>query len=229
MSKTKIGIINVTGYAGIELARLLHGHPEVEITSVTGRSAAGQPLGAVFPHLSHLELTVEEALGEVDIVFSAMPHKESAEVILPLQKKYKEAFDPRIKQAYQLHKGLKADLDTHLVPLKEAEKIVKPKMLSYQRKVSEDLEKERAKREAEARKKAEAERKRELERMKKEGAKKKELEKAAAKEIEVDVPNNVVLELKVEEEDKKGKTQRSLEIEIEWYDGDEAQGPVTLG
>jgi N-acetyl-gamma-glutamyl-phosphate reductase len=84
MSKTKAGIINVTGYAGIELARLLHAHPEVEIASVTGRSAAGQPLGAVFPHLSHLELTVTEALDKVDVAFSAMPHKESAEVILPL-------------------------------------------------------------------------------------------------------------------------------------------------
>ena len=84
MSKTKAGIINVTGYAGIELARLLHGHPEVELTSVTGRSAAGQPLGAVFPHLDSLGLTVAEALGKVDVAFSAMPHKESAEVILPL-------------------------------------------------------------------------------------------------------------------------------------------------
>jgi len=86
MSKTRVGIINVTGYAGIELARLLHGHPEVEIASVTGRSAAGQPLGAVFPHMSLLGLTVEEALGEVDLAFSAMPHKESADVILPLVK-----------------------------------------------------------------------------------------------------------------------------------------------
>jgi len=86
MSKTRVGIINVTGYAGIELARLLHGHPEVEIASVTGRSAAGQPLGAVFPHMSLLGLTVEEALGEVDFAFSAMPHKESADVILPLVK-----------------------------------------------------------------------------------------------------------------------------------------------
>ncbi len=84
MSKVKAGIINVTGYAGVELARLLHQHPEVELTSVTGRSAAGQKLGAVFPHLSGLELTVEAALGEVDIAFSAMPHKESADVILPL-------------------------------------------------------------------------------------------------------------------------------------------------
>ena len=87
MSKAKAGIINVTGYAGVELARLLHQHPEVELTSVTGRSAAGQKLGAVFPHLNRLGLTIEAALGEVDIAFSAMPHKESAGVILPLVKK----------------------------------------------------------------------------------------------------------------------------------------------
>jgi len=47
MSKTKVGIINVTGYAGVELARLLYQHPQVELTSVTGRSAAGQKLGKV--------------------------------------------------------------------------------------------------------------------------------------------------------------------------------------
>ena len=86
MSKTKVGIINVTGYAGVELARLLHQHPEVELTCVTGRSAAGQKLGAVFPHLSQIDLTVAAKLGEVDVAFSAMPHKESADVILPLIK-----------------------------------------------------------------------------------------------------------------------------------------------
>ena len=46
----KIGIINVTGYAGCELVRILRHHPGVEIAGVTGRSAAGQPLGEVFPH-----------------------------------------------------------------------------------------------------------------------------------------------------------------------------------
>ena len=34
----RVGIINVTGYMGAEAARLLHAHPEVELTSVTGRS-----------------------------------------------------------------------------------------------------------------------------------------------------------------------------------------------
>ncbi len=85
MSKTRVGIINVTGYAGVELARLLSRHPDVVLTSVTGRSAAGQKLAKVFPHLASLDLTIEPGLGEVDIAFSAMPHKESAEEIIPLR------------------------------------------------------------------------------------------------------------------------------------------------
>jgi amphi-Trp domain-containing protein len=48
-------------------------------------------------------------------------------------------------------------------------------------------------------------------------------------EIVVDIPNNVILELKVEEEDKKGKLKRTFEIEIEWIEGDESGGVVTLG
>ncbi|MDH5696858.1 MAG: N-acetyl-gamma-glutamyl-phosphate reductase, partial [Dehalococcoidia bacterium] len=62
MSKTKVGIINVTGYAGLELARLLYQHPEVELTSVTGRSAAGQKLGTVFPHLASMDITIKAEL-----------------------------------------------------------------------------------------------------------------------------------------------------------------------
>ena len=47
-------------------------------------------------------------------------------------------------------------------------------------------------------------------------------------EVVIDVPNNVVLELKVEEEDKKGKIKRTLEVEIEWIEGGESVGVVTL-
>jgi len=86
MAKIKVGIINVTGYAGVELARLLYKHPGVELSSVTGRSAVGQPLSSVFPHLADIELTIAAELGKVDLAFSAMPHKASAEVILPLIK-----------------------------------------------------------------------------------------------------------------------------------------------
>jgi len=84
MNKARVGIINVTGYAGVELARLLSQHPQVELTSVTGRSATGQRLGTVFPHLASIDLTIEAELGEVDLAFAAMPHRESAKVVMPL-------------------------------------------------------------------------------------------------------------------------------------------------
>ena len=49
MSKPKVGIIKVSGYAGAELARLLSRHPEVTLSSVTGRSTAGKKLSEIFP------------------------------------------------------------------------------------------------------------------------------------------------------------------------------------
>jgi N-acetyl-gamma-glutamyl-phosphate reductase len=105
MSKSKVGIINVTGYAGVELARLLYQHPEVELTSVTGRSAAGQRLGQVFPHLAGIDLTIEADLGKVDLAFSAMPHQASAKEVIPLLKQGIKAVDIsadfRLKDAAQ--------------------------------------------------------------------------------------------------------------------------------
>jgi len=84
---TKAGIINVTGYAGVELARLLHQHPQVDLVSVTGRSLIGQKLADVFPHLADIDLTIEAELANVDVAFSALPHGSSAEALLPLIKK----------------------------------------------------------------------------------------------------------------------------------------------
>ncbi len=79
----RAGIINVTGYMGAEAARLLHSHPAVDLVSVTGRSAAGKPLGEIFPHLAPLGLTIQEELAEVDAIVSALPHAASAETLLP--------------------------------------------------------------------------------------------------------------------------------------------------
>jgi N-acetyl-gamma-glutamyl-phosphate reductase len=84
MKKTRVGIINVTGYVGSELARYLKQHPHVELVAVTGRSAAGKRLPEVFPHLTGLDLTIQAELGDVELAFSAMPHKESALVVAPL-------------------------------------------------------------------------------------------------------------------------------------------------
>ena len=76
----KAGIINVTGYAGMELARILHRHPEVEISAATGRSLVGKRLGEVFPHLASCDIEITPDInGSVDFVFSALPHAASAE------------------------------------------------------------------------------------------------------------------------------------------------------
>ena len=100
----KIGIINITGYAGSELARILYRHPNVEITSVTGRSAAGQQLNEVFPHLTAMNMPIEEELsGSLDLVFSDLPHKASAEACIPVLEQGVKVVDIsadfRLKQA----------------------------------------------------------------------------------------------------------------------------------
>jgi N-acetyl-gamma-glutamyl-phosphate reductase len=104
MNKIKAGVINVTGYAGVELARILWQHPQVELVSVTGRSAAGKKLGDVFPHLAATGLTITAELEtKVDIVFSALTHKTSAEGIIPLLNKGMRVVDMsadfRLKEA----------------------------------------------------------------------------------------------------------------------------------
>jgi amphi-Trp domain-containing protein len=49
-------------------------------------------------------------------------------------------------------------------------------------------------------------------------------------EIALDLPQHLILEIQVEDEDKGQKgTQHSLEVEIKWYDDDAASGPLELG
>ena len=49
-------------------------------------------------------------------------------------------------------------------------------------------------------------------------------------ELKLEMPYTLVLEIQVEDEDKKQKgTQHSLELEIKWFDDDSASGPLELG
>ena len=77
----KIGIINVTSYSGLELLRILGAHPEVEITQVTGRSMAGEKLSDVFSFYNGNLVIQDELKESVDLIFSCLPHKASAEII----------------------------------------------------------------------------------------------------------------------------------------------------
>lgn len=81
----RVGIINVTGFAGMEAARLLWNHPEARLVAATGRSLAGQRLGDVFPHLAPFAdfVIAPEIDRDVDVVLSAMPTAASAEACEP--------------------------------------------------------------------------------------------------------------------------------------------------
>jgi N-acetyl-gamma-glutamyl-phosphate reductase len=77
----KVAVIGASGYTGVELLRLLAGHPKVTVTCVTSRQQAGQPLGDAFPSLAGIyDLTFEAVepatlAGRADIVFLAVPHQ----------------------------------------------------------------------------------------------------------------------------------------------------------
>ncbi|MGW0700801.1 N-acetyl-gamma-glutamyl-phosphate reductase [Streptomyces sp. NPDC002867] len=81
----RAAVAGASGYAGGELLRLLLAHPEVEIGALTANSNAGQPLGALQPHLLPLagrvlRPTTADVLAGHDVVFLALPHGQSAAV-----------------------------------------------------------------------------------------------------------------------------------------------------
>ncbi|MFN7954653.1 MAG: N-acetyl-gamma-glutamyl-phosphate reductase [bacterium] len=85
-----VAIAGITGYTGIELARILSRHPRVELRFLGGRSRAGEPLEAGAPSLSRLvtgeveAVDAERIAARADVAFLALPHGAAAEVAVPL-------------------------------------------------------------------------------------------------------------------------------------------------
>ncbi len=92
MTQLKVGIVGVAGYTGAELVRLVSAHPKLSLQWVSGASTAGKTLGEVLPSVRGVtglaELVIEEFRPEdvetlkqrLDVVFTALPHAESARV-----------------------------------------------------------------------------------------------------------------------------------------------------
>ena len=84
--KFKATILGASGYTGGELVRILSDHKAIDIFSLSGEKKAGLEYSKVFPHLRHLNLpkliTIDQLdFSQADIVFSALPHATSADVI----------------------------------------------------------------------------------------------------------------------------------------------------
>ncbi len=86
----RVAIVGATGYTGLELLRLLAGHPRVEVTCVTSRKEAGRPLSSVFPFFSRfgdlplIEPNPDEIASRAEVAFLCVPHGAAAEVAAAL-------------------------------------------------------------------------------------------------------------------------------------------------
>jgi N-acetyl-gamma-glutamyl-phosphate reductase len=89
MRMVRIAVAGASGYAGGELLRLLLGHPNVEVGTLTAGGSAGTLLREHQPHLVPLADRVlaetdPETLAGHDVVFLALPHGRSAELAAAL-------------------------------------------------------------------------------------------------------------------------------------------------
>ena len=79
MSKINIGIVGGTGYSGVELMRILTGHPNANVVAMTSRGNAGQRVDELFPSLRGFTDVVfsspdDTPLTDCDLVFFATPN-----------------------------------------------------------------------------------------------------------------------------------------------------------
>ena len=79
----KAGIIGATGYAGVELVKLLMKHPQVSYLFLSSVSFEGQKIEDIYSNLASLcagskcsgvLMTADEVVEASDVVFTALPH-----------------------------------------------------------------------------------------------------------------------------------------------------------
>lgn len=89
----KVSVIGATGYAGVELIRLLLSHPKVELKNISSKSFAGENINKIYNNLNkYCEkiLTDEDsAIEDSDVVFASLPAGLSEEIA-------KKCFDKNI-------------------------------------------------------------------------------------------------------------------------------------
>ena len=83
----RAAVVGASGYTGVELLRLLAGHPDLEVVLATGDSQAGQPVASLYPSLqgAYPDLILgnsdigawESQLDDLDVVFLGLPHEVS--------------------------------------------------------------------------------------------------------------------------------------------------------
>lgn len=84
----KASIIGASGYAGEELIRLLHGHPEIEIAHMTSERHTGERISNLYPHVRNIYNNELESMEDIcriaedsDVLFIALPHGHAMKIV----------------------------------------------------------------------------------------------------------------------------------------------------
>jgi N-acetyl-gamma-glutamyl-phosphate reductase len=80
LSEARVGVLGATGYTGRELVKRLAGHPRARIVCATSESEAGASLRRLARRVPEQALvrSADAPLEEADVVFSCLPHGDSA-------------------------------------------------------------------------------------------------------------------------------------------------------
>lgn len=90
-AQVSAAVIGASGYGGVQLARLLHEHPNVELSFLGGNSSAGRPFSELYPHLGFClpqkieEIDLDAIASKSEVAFLALPNglaKDMAPVLL---------------------------------------------------------------------------------------------------------------------------------------------------
>ena len=93
MQKLKVSIIGSTGYAGKELVKILMNHQKVELVHLVSSSYAGKNIAEIFPEFLNkldkklINFNLDVVSQDSDMVFTALPHTVSMDLVPELLKK----------------------------------------------------------------------------------------------------------------------------------------------
>jgi len=99
MKKIKVSIIGATGYAGKELVKILMNHQKVELIHLISSSYAGKNITEIFPEFLNkldkklISLDLNVVSQDSDLVFTALPHTVSMDIVPELFKKGVKVID----------------------------------------------------------------------------------------------------------------------------------------
>lgn len=93
MERIPVGLVGVTGYTGMELARILEGHPAFDLVAATSRTQCGQVLQDIYPFLrgcrtGNCPVVAPDPAAlarDCQLVFLAVPHGAAQEMAASLR------------------------------------------------------------------------------------------------------------------------------------------------